>query len=116
MLISGDLRRHNMHVHDMHVRDKPFDFDDSSATRFNTNNNSETPKDQDMIRGQPHRRSECEEVCNSSAELGRHMILHDSSVTSGYSVSTLNHITSEKPSQEADNLDESTESGSGDSN
>ena len=104
-----------MHVHES--RDKPFDFDDSSAMQFNTNNyNSKTPKDQNKIRGQPHRCSECEEVCNSSAELGRHMLLHDSSVTSGYSAATLNHITSEKPSQEAGNLDESTESGSGDSN
>lgn len=114
MLISGDLRRHNMHVHES--RDKQFDFDDNSAMQFNTNNNSETPKGQDIIRGQSHRCSESEEVCNSSAELGCHMLLHDSSVTSGYSASTLNHITSEKPSQEADNLDESTESGSGESN
>jgi len=106
MLISGDLRRHNMHIHES--RDKSFD---------NTNNNNDTQKNQD-IRGQLHRCSECEEVCSSSAELGHHMLLHDSSVESGYGGLTLNHkiITSEKPSQEADHLDESTESGSGDSN
>ena len=103
-----------MHVHES--RDKQFDFDDRSAMQFSTNNNRETPKDQDVIRGQPHRCSECKEVCNSSVELGRHMLLHDSSVTSAYRVSTLNHMTSEKPGEEADNLDESTESGSGDSN
>lgn len=115
MLISGDLRRHNMHVHES--RDKSFDFDDSSAMQLNTNNNNDTQKTQ-AIRGQLHRCSECQEVCNSSAELGHHMLLHDSSMKSGYGGLTLNHkiITSEKPSQEADRLDESTESGSGDSN
>ena len=114
MLISGDLRRHNMHVHES--RDKPFDFDDSSTMQLNTNNNNNTAKNQNIIRRQPHRCSECEEVCNSSAELQRHILLHDSSVTSGYGGSALNHITSQKPSQEADHVDESTESGSGDSN
>ena len=114
MLISGDLRRHNMHVHES--RDKPFDFDDSSTAQLNTNNNNNTQKDQDIIRGQPHRCSECEEVCDSSAELGRHMLLHDPSMTSGYNESALNHITSKKPSQDTDHLNESTESGSGDSN
>lgn len=103
-----------MHVHES--RDKPFDVDHSSTTQLNTNDNNNTQKDQDIIRGQPHRCSECEEVCDSSAELGRHMLLHDSSMTSSYGGSVLNHITSMKPSQEADHLDESTESGSGDSN
>ena len=103
-----------MHVHES--RDKPFDFDDGSTMQLNTNNNNDTPKNQDIIRGQLHRCSEREEVCNSSAELDRHMFLHDSSVRSGSGGLALNHTTSEKPSQEVDHLDESTESGSGDSN
>jgi len=114
MFISGDLRRHNMHVHES--RDKPYDFDESSAVQLNNSNNNNTSKNQNNIRRQLHRCSECEEVCNSLAELERHMLLHDSSVTSGYGGSALNHITSEKPNQKADPLDASTESGSGDSN
>ena len=105
-----------MHVHES--RDKPFDLDDSSAMQLNTNNNNDSQKNQDIIRGQLLQCSKCEEVCKSSAELGRHMLLHDSSLVSGYGGSALNHkiITLQKPSQEADHLDESTESGSADSN
>ncbi|XP_078357681.1 uncharacterized protein LOC144642573 isoform X2 [Oculina patagonica] len=110
---SGDLRRHNMHVHEA-LKDKPIDFEDSSSTQFNINNNES--KEQDRVRGQQHRCSECEEVCDSSAELGRHMLHHDPLMKSNYGGSALNHITSKKPSQDTELLDESTESASADSN
>lgn len=106
-----------MHVHEA-LHDKPFDFEDSSTVQLNMNNNESTPrnkhKEQSGIRGQQHRCSECEEVCESSAELGLHMLHHEPD----YPGSVLNHrnTTSKKLGQVADRLDESTESGSGDSN
>ena len=104
-----------MHVHES--RDKPFDFEDSSSVQLNNNESIPNPhKEQDGVREQQHRCSECEEVCASSAELGRHMLHHDPLMKSDHGGSAQNHITSKKISQDADHLDESTESGSGDSN
>lgn len=102
-----------MHVHEA-LKDKPIDFEDSSSTQFNMNNNES--KEQDRVRRQQHRCSECEEVCDSSAELGHHMLHHDPLMKSNYGGSALHHITSKKPSEDINHLDESTESGSGDSN
>ena len=97
-----------MHVHES--RDKPIDYEDCS-TPFNTAANVSIPGDQDSIPGQMHQCSVCGEVYNSSSELTHHMLCHNTPVST-----VSNHISSKKSDEEMDHLDESTESGSVDSN
>lgn len=106
-----------MHVHES--RDKPFDLEDCS-TPFNTTSNvsipRDTPTDQGSATGQLHQCSVCGEMHDSSSDLGRHMLCHATLASSAFDGAALESIAPKTPNQELDHLDESTESGSVDSN
>ena len=101
-----------MHVHDS--RGKPVDFKDCGTPLSTTGNvtvTSDATKDQDGVTGQGYQCSVCAEVFDTSSELRDHVTCHSNMVST-----VSNHSLDQKSSEDVDQLDENTESGSIDSN
>ena len=113
--ILGDLRRHNMHVHE--CRDKPFEFEDCS-TPLNTSSDvsGDIPKGQGSVSGQRFLCSVCGEMFDSSSNLRGHLLSHDPPESPAYDGTMSNPVAPRTSNQGLHHLDESTESASGDSN
>ena len=75
--LIGDLRRHNMHVHE--CREKPFEFVECDRPSTANNLTEDMTKDLENVTGtgQMRRCSVCKEMFHSSSDLGLHMLSHD---------------------------------------